>query len=535
MQRQTKRLSRVLFLFSLLLTAPIWTLHVSAATLPYRIEPSLTSSVGQQIRGLAMSSTLLVWEDWRSGTPDIYAYDLTDNREFRPDPTPGYRTAPAVSGSRIVWVSGKESTQRQIVGIDLGQGQRLTITSAPAEVDQPAIDGDIVVWRQRINGTWQIFARRLSDNQPMQLSSSDQNHGYPTISGTRIVWQEYQQDHWKLVLYDLSTRTQTFLTQGSLDEEYPHLAGDWLIFLRWQPQTSTPQLVLRNIQSHEERVLSQDHFIGVATTDGKRVVWEDWRSGLAGIYAYDIEAKQEFAIARSQDVTTPAVNPTTIAWIAGLPTGQSRVQAVALIQRLPTDPQDPPAVPSPDRVYFPQTQHYVSAGFKAFWQAHGAEQIFGYPLSEEFTITDPATGEKVTVQYFERARLEYRADRPENERITIGRLGVELTQDRAFQPIAPFQSTSDRLYFPETGHSLAYGFKTFWETHGGLAIFGYPISEEFTENGHTVQYFERARFEYHPEASDPNARITLGLLGREMLERMGWLPRPPLDTTMLMP
>lgn len=212
------------------------------------------------------------------------------------------------------------------------------------------------------------------------------------------------------------------------------------------------------------------------------------------------------------------------------------MQALAIRQRLPSDPQEPPAVPSPDRVYFSQTKHYLSGGFKLFWQTHGGERIFGYPLTEEFSMTDPATGERIVVQYFERARLEYRPDAPEDQRISIGRLGAELTADRAadpFKPIAPFPDSPERRYFPETGHSLAYGFKEFWENNGGLAIFGYPISEEFVENGRTVQYFERARFEYNPNATDEQSRITLGLLGREALQRIGWLPRPPIDTTML--
>ncbi len=62
----------------------------------------------------------------------------------------------------------------------------------------------------------------------------------------------------------------------------------------------------------------------------------------------------------------------------------------------------------------------------------------------------------------------------------------------------------DARYFPETGHNLNSGFREFWGQNGGLAIFGYPISEELPapmgDQTDTVQYFERARFEYHPEA-----------------------------------
>ena len=52
-------------------------------------------------------------------------------------------------------------------------------------------------------------------------------------------------------------------------------------------------------------------------------------------------------------------------------------------------------------------------------------------------------------------------------------------------------------------------FLDYWNAHGGLAQQGFPISEEFVEksdlNGqeYTVQYFERAVFEMHPENQPP--------------------------------
>ncbi|MEO5953014.1 MAG: cellulase family glycosylhydrolase [Chloroflexia bacterium] len=55
------------------------------------------------------------------------------------------------------------------------------------------------------------------------------------------------------------------------------------------------------------------------------------------------------------------------------------------------------------------------------------------------------------------------------------------------------------LFFPETGH-YAYGlFRDYWNNFGGLEIFGYPLTEQRLEGGLWVQYYERARFEYHPE------------------------------------
>ncbi|MBF6614190.1 MAG: cellulase family glycosylhydrolase [Chloroflexi bacterium] len=55
------------------------------------------------------------------------------------------------------------------------------------------------------------------------------------------------------------------------------------------------------------------------------------------------------------------------------------------------------------------------------------------------------------------------------------------------------------IYFPETGHYIYGAFQNYWKSFGGLTVFGYPVTEQREEGDYWVQYFERARFEYHPE------------------------------------
>jgi hypothetical protein len=84
--------------------------------------------------------------------------------------------------------------------------------------------------------------------------------------------------------------------------------------------------------------------------------------------------------------------------------------------------------------------------------------------------------------------------------------------------ILPAQAQSDSHYFAETGHTVKGRFLQYWDTHGGLQQQGYPISEELQEKSdldgksYTVQYFERAEFEYHPENQPPND-VLLAQLG----------------------
>ncbi len=67
-------------------------------------------------------------------------------------------------------------------------------------------------------------------------------------------------------------------------------------------------------------------------------------------------------------------------------------------------------------------------------------------------------------------------------------------------------------FFPETGHNIGLKIKRFYDAHGGLDIFGLPLTEVFQEDGLQVQYFERARFELHPELP-PEFNVSLSRLG----------------------
>jgi hypothetical protein len=186
-----------------------------------------------------------------------------------------------------------------------------------------------------------------------------------------------------------------------------------------------------------------------------------------------------------------------------------------------TDP-----VPDPRQegvLYFPQTGHTLRGSFLRYWQEHGGLSQFGYPLTEEFFEPSGPDNAPLQVQYFERNHFEMHpenADTPHE--VLLGTLGREF---RSQDPPAPHQP--DALYFPETGHNLSGTFRAYWEAHGGLAVHGYPITEaamERSTNGkeYLVQWFERSRFELHPENAGSEYEVLLGLLGRQLAEKKGY-------------
>ncbi len=180
-----------------------------------------------------------------------------------------------------------------------------------------------------------------------------------------------------------------------------------------------------------------------------------------------------------------------------------------------------PALSQPlGSVYFPETGHNIALQIKRFFDANGGVAIFGMPLTELIIGNDG-----LQVQYFENARLEYRPGMPLDQQITITRGGALFSANRTDGPFQWLGASPDpvRSFFPESGHTLGGAFGWFWQNHGGLPIFGYPISEEFYEwepsanAEQLVQYFERARLIYNPaQAGTPN-EVTLMPLGRWLL------------------
>jgi hypothetical protein len=106
------------------------------------------------------------------------------------------------------------------------------------------------------------------------------------------------------------------------------------------------------------------------------------------------------------------------------------------------------------------------------------------------------------MQYFQRGRFELYPNAPAGRRVQLSPLGVLTYQVSKVQPIN--MSTNPQVCRRYNQYFVCYAFLAFFDAHGGLAQFGYPISNYSKEGDVYVQYFERARFEFHPELSMDN-------------------------------
>ncbi|MDQ3706209.1 MAG: peptide ABC transporter substrate-binding protein [Chloroflexota bacterium] len=185
-------------------------------------------------------------------------------------------------------------------------------------------------------------------------------------------------------------------------------------------------------------------------------------------------------------------------------------------------------------------QFEVCGRFLQEWNKQGSEQasiyVNGVPITPRRAEISLSDGKVYEVQWFERARYEAHPGNQAPYDVLLGLLGTNLAEGRgsadpvtrkvrnpADQPFVPIDKPADangreKVWFQETRHSISGKILEYWKNYGGIAQFGFPLSEQFDEvsvtdgKTYTVQYFQRNRFELHPEKTAPY-EVELGLLG----------------------
>ena len=201
----------------------------------------------------------------------------------------------------------------------------------------------------------------------------------------------------------------------------------------------------------------------------------------------------------------------------------------------------------------PNVVDCLTGRFDEYWKTGGGLPVFGYPITPVFDA--PAGAGATLSQMVERNRLEYHPELAPPYDILLGRLGADqlVAQGRDWWSEPRGLPQAGCRYADETEHTICdqengLGFLSFYRAYGldlgdpgvsdreSLALWGLPLTEPAFETnaaGQTVlmQWFERARFEYHPD-NPPAHRVLLGLLGREA---WGSQPSPPATSQPIPP
>jgi hypothetical protein len=162
-----------------------------------------------------------------------------------------------------------------------------------------------------------------------------------------------------------------------------------------------------------------------------------------------------------------------------------------------------------------------SARFAQYWQQNGGLPLFGYAISGERIERSQTDGKDYIVQWFERARFEYHPEFAGTDaEILLGLLGSQSVAGQPFPSIGP-PAGVESVCSQQTGHCVWGRFLQRWRELG-VPIVGLPLSDQHQEKGldgktYIVQWFERARFEYHPDNQAPYD-VLLSLLGKQLFK-----------------
>jgi YVTN family beta-propeller protein len=180
---------------------------------------------------------------------------------------------------------------------------------------------------------------------------------------------------------------------------------------------------------------------------------------------------------------------------------------------------------------FQETGFCIGGRIRGFWEQNGGLPVFGLSIAPQ--QEEIVEGQRLQVQWFERARLELHPGKARPYDVVIGRVGAQRLgqQGRDWFQFPKSAPQNGCRFFPETGHNACGAILAAWHASGleldgragkseaeSLALFGLPLSDMHTESiggkEYQVQWFERSRFELHSE--NALAGVQLGLLGSEI-------------------
>ncbi len=450
-----------------------------------------------------ISNGVAAWSDFRDGSWNVYSRRLPDGLTFPIAATPGDEYFQATDGAQVIWTrKGDDGTH--ILSRSLATRQVTTIASVPSDYDVYYLRrvNAGIVWFEIKGITALVFTGKL------RLAPTD---GAPRTLVENLGW-----------IFGADA------------------AGDVVTYATNQNDF---HIVAYNIATGAQRTLSAADAVG-PVTNGRYVLWRDTsRSSpdvpTSDIYGYDLATNSRFPVVTDgRQIGYIALYPDQVLWSLTTADGAA-IQRGPLSALLPSAPEPAPAESASVR-FFPSTGHALADAFKEFWEQRGGLPVFGYPLTSAYSEINADLGQFLPTQYVERQRFEYHAEHVGTPyAVELGRLGVETLQQqgRDWQQL-PKADPASPHYFAETGQAIDAHFWDYWRTHGlefgdpdvsfreALALWGYPISPaqiETNPDGDTVltQWFERARFEWHPD-NPQEYRVLLGRLGAELLAARGW-------------
>ncbi|MDE2938271.1 MAG: hypothetical protein OXR67_05050 [Chloroflexota bacterium] len=187
-----------------------------------------------------------------TNTANVFVMDLLTGKQRRITDVSANRNHLRISGSWLVWSDNRNELQEpreryDIYAYDLSQDREIPLVVAPGHQRHPAIHGDVVVWSDNRNspqlGTraegchnrpdrqCDIYSYNLATGEERLLAQTGINNGSPSLHGNLVVWQQYLDGGGSIIIMlDLDTGQQPDIGFGGRSETRPLISGNHVVW-----------------------------------------------------------------------------------------------------------------------------------------------------------------------------------------------------------------------------------------------------------------------------------------------------------------
>ncbi len=318
------------------LRAAIWSLVVLAAGVAlggagYRLERSyliklpeatrtadgwrLTAQSGQELSGLGLNGSRLIWQDGAS----IEYLDTADGDLILLGPGAGMRVTwdPAVSDRYAVWFEAERqaSLAARLVVYDTVTGRRWTNGEVGSIRSYPSLSGSLAVWCSAVTlGRPRILASFVGGERLIPVADGD---GAPVVSGRLVVWARSWTGPFVASELPGGSRwsVSASLTGGKLTGLA--LAGRTLVWGQGSDAAGSGAVAAVDVDTGGQQTVASG-VTGLAgpAYDGRTVVWAERAGAGFRVMGHRLGDSRPFLVAAVEDrVTEVAVSGETVAWI----------------------------------------------------------------------------------------------------------------------------------------------------------------------------------------------------------------------------
>jgi len=249
----------------------------------------------------------------------ILAGCINDDNSFRGLDLTATATldAPTETVAAKVMIVGDVASPRLA---DLLEVRGYDVTDVPYvayEASAHAMAGDYIVWTDKRNGNFDIFAYQISTAIEFPVTLAAGNQLTPQVSGDYVVWQDERDGDADIYAYQFSTATEFAVTTAKRQQRYPQIDGDYIV---WQDERNNePDIYAYQISSGDEIEVSNQFGDGEQLEpliNGDNIIWRSFQGGFNDIYGYRIASQEQFVIAdASGSQYMPALSEKYVVWV----------------------------------------------------------------------------------------------------------------------------------------------------------------------------------------------------------------------------